>query len=180
MVGNWRIEESDNFPDDLFPLYQEEISSVEMCEQFGRRLLKRPDLTSEKIVTIGYFLCALRRLPLPTKGVSVVVSLKWTNTEGYDLRSIHLSEDAFRFDNAGWETGDFGGDSFGQTILDMEFNWRNREYDAFDAYKWIISLCSYAESEGCTVETNNYSDGAPNWNDEATDVDWKRLPAIGY
>ena len=167
------------FPADLFPLYREEFDTVEGCKKFARSLLKRADLTPEQIVAVGYLLHALCRLPLPTKGIFLVVGLKISGPDGDMTQTIHLSSSVLRFDEAGYEKGDFGSDSYGRAILDIEVGWRNEDYEPEEAYAWITSLCAEAGREGYTVEVENSSDEMPDWDKgEATHKDWNRLPAL--
>ena len=170
-------EAESDFPDDLFALYADEFSLVEKCEQFARNLLKREELTPQEIVQIAGLLYAFQRLPRPTKGVSVSIALRWSNPDGYFLKTISLSEDSFRFENAGWEQGDFGSDSFGSTILEIEHGWRDGS--SYEAFEWIQSACDNAEDKGYTVEIEGDSDNPPDWSEEeSTGEDWQRLPRL--
>jgi len=122
-------EDADNVTDDtkeapeLFGLFAEDSFIVERLIKSVQTLIKRDSTTPEQIFLLAKLLHALTRLPLPTDGIGIELSLgiRHANDE-MSCQEINLDAHSFRLSNFASiiVAPTVGGDAQSETIFETE------------------------------------------------------------
>jgi hypothetical protein len=86
-----------------FGFLQEDRQMIQDLIAGVRRTLKRKSITPQQICGLGKLLHGLERLPRPTSGIDITVTIGSTTPDDSNCQSIGLSESSFEFWNGGTE-----------------------------------------------------------------------------
>jgi hypothetical protein len=107
----------------LFGLFGEDSLVVDRLRASVRTLIKRAQTTPEQIFNLAKLLYALERLPLPTEGIGIELSLSMHHANGErTCQEITLDGSSFRLSTGAWIIIEpsIGGDSEGETVFEVE------------------------------------------------------------
>lgn len=143
-----------------------------------RVLIGRESTTPKQLLGLAKLLFALGRLPRPTNGIDLYLSLgqKFKNGESRHM-VLKLSEIAFELETAAFEIrGNYGGDSSCSFPVQVEVGgFRHAEGPMAFAY-WVSSFVEWAEdpAEVLTLEDGK-ANAAIDWDATGSDNDWDQV-----
>ena len=160
---------------DKFPLWLEEKCIADELVECARMLLQRSDLTAKQVRDIGALILAVQALPLPNKGIEIELMLKFYGDDGStSTQSLYLTDEVFRLDSGGHSKTDFGGDSYGDSVLDMEIGgFRHEEAPAWIQISgWIEEFKVRAIDKEHVLEISGDGLSGLDWEFEPDDSVW--------
>ena len=120
----------------LFAFQIDDGYYIEQVKKAIRGLLKRPDLTSRQVVSIGRALHGLERLPLLTPGLDVHIALGIKNESGASTYDLHFNEKEFITTSGGYVDFGQGSDSFSGPTFQVGISYREYDSNYIMAESW--------------------------------------------
>ena len=171
-------EEGKNLSIELFAFLLEDSYVIEELLGGIRKVLKRKSLTPRQIVGLGKLLHGLKRLPLPTSGIDVTVSIEHRSSDGnLFYRSLRLSDDSFEAMSGGADyTPDVGSDSYTGFSFLVEPGGYRDETSITELEDWITSfIASLCDEEEAFEVEDACEDSAVDWEEVQVDKYWDQL-----
>ena len=179
-------EDAENGTDDredrpeLFGLFTEDSLIVERLIKSVQVLIKRQGTTPEQIFHLAKLLHALKRLPLPTDGICIEMSvgIRHQNNES-SSQDILLGNREFRLSNSAYIIIDprIGGDSEGHTIFDAEVGGYREAAEPYPmtVMDWLDVFDQRIEADE-TLDILDFGDSAGiDWHAETGEKYWEGL-----
>lgn len=163
-----------------FGLFAEDSLIVERLIKSVQALIKRNGTTAEQIFHLAKLLHALRRLPLPTDGICIELSvgIRHENNER-SSQDILLDSQEFRLSNHAYIIIDpkVGGDSEGRTIFEAQVGGfrEAEEPHPMAVMDWLDNLDQRIEADE-TLDISDSEDSAGiDWDAETGEKYWEGL-----
>jgi hypothetical protein len=163
--------EAEDTDPNCYAFYAEDSYPVGQLVGAIRRVMKRPELSTEDIAQLHVFLFAMERLPLVTPGVRMSLGLRLDQGGESDWIEIRMEDGTFTLGRGTW----IGGDA--DTETDFEVSTDYRDGDAFQASNFAQSFRSRAEDVCREVVIEDTSDEPfTGWHLEKDKSRWGSLP----
>jgi hypothetical protein len=133
-----------------------------------RAMLGRDDLHPLQIVSLARLLLGMKRLPLVTPGLDVLVTVTTGTKDDWFSYEIGLSEDVLQIGGGGYVQGPLGGDSYGGWAFMIEKSFRS---DPIDARLESLDGIRYIAAHGA-VKIQDDSD--------ESQLDWENDDGAGF
>lgn len=164
-------EAEESHDTNCYAFYAEDSYPVGQLVGAIRRVMKRPELSTEDLAQLRVFLFAVERLPLVTPGVRMSLGLRLDQGGESDWIEIRMEDGTFTLGRGTWIDGD------ADTETDFEVSTDYRDGDAFQASNFAQSFRSCAEDVCRAVVIGDTSDEPFNgWDLEKDKSRWGSLP----
>jgi len=142
-----------------------------------RRALKRKSVTPQQICGLGKLLHGLQRLPLPTPGINISVTIGSRTGENLFYQSVELSESSFELSSGGAEyTPGVGSDSHTSFSFLVEVGGFRDNCMFTEIEDWISGFIKSLCDEDQALKVDDEDEGlALDWHEEAVEDDWDQL-----
>jgi hypothetical protein len=161
--------------DGLLAFLMEDAPIIESLVSSVRSLLQRPELDPQTISEIGIFLFGLERLPAPTPGISMSLTLQFELNRERDWLCLNIEDDRFVLDK-GFSTYQEGIGSDHYTEIILEVGEGYREGDTFEAMQYAETFAELATDPSRTISiTANADDPFNDWDLESDPDAWGKL-----
>lgn len=161
--------------DEILSFLMEHSEIVERLVSSVRSMLERPELSPRQISQLGVFLFGLERLPYPTPGISMSLSLDFNLKHERVWLCINLDDDRFSLES-GFSNYDprVGSEQEIRMALEVGQGWC--EGDTFDAMLLAETFTERATDSSRTIFiTDNKDDPFNNWDLESDPDAWEKL-----
>jgi len=149
-----------------FAFQMEDRDLVEQLIAAVRLLFHRKRLIPAHAHRVAVVLLALDRLPLPTEGVDISLSLSRRVSEELSYQTLHISEDSFRLDAGGSVySPEVGSDSYGDDLFEVEVGGGRTDPDWMAIADWLDQFRGRAEDEESELDFE--------WNGDESQIDWE-------
>jgi hypothetical protein len=176
---------SDDDAPDLFALYREDKFIVDKLIEIVNVTIGRPDATPEHIYHAGKLLLALIRLPRPTPGMHIVLSVGERTPNGESSHFIlELSGERFGLETSEYVIFDpsVGGDAIGNTCFESEVGGYRDSCDRDVLADYLAAFKSRMLDDTQTVSIEDIEDASNlDWSiDFDEDEYWRMLDSEYY
>jgi hypothetical protein len=158
-----------------FPLWIEEKCIVDELISSIRLLLQRSELRPSELRDLAALILGLEMLPYPTPDLEVDLILRYQNEDGSRHQSLRLSDSVFTLSSGGYYKSECGGDSYGETVLDMEIGGcRLEEAPGWMAASvWLSDFKESIQDTACELEVSCSGHSELDWDAEPDDERWE-------
>ncbi len=158
----------------IFPFWIEEKCIVDELINSIRLLLQRFDLRPSELRDLAALILGLEMLPYPTTDLDVDLILRYQNEDGSRYQSLRLSDSVFNLSSGGYYKSEFGGDSYGDDLVDMEISgYRNEEAPVWASVSgWLSQLQESARDPAYELEVSCSGHSELDWDYEPDDERW--------
>lgn len=164
-------EDEESHDPNCYAFYAEDSYPVGQLVGAIRRVMHRPELSTEDIARLRVFLFAMERLPLVTPGVRMSLGLRLDQGGESDWIEIRIEDGAFTLGRGSW----IDGDAETETVFEVGTDYRDD--DAFQASNFAQSFRSCAVDVCREVVIEDTSDEPFKcWDLEKDKSRWGSLP----
>lgn len=143
---------------DFFPIMPDEAFLVYELSRFVQNLIADSRRTPEDLKNLAIVKLGLQRLPRTTRGVHIRLGVVYRFGGDMNYSDFTISSDEFSLSQGGYVTGDFGGDSFSNTVFECESTgFRDGSVDAWEIGTWLATVQELINM-GAVLSFENYSD----------------------
>lgn len=143
-----------------FGFLQEDCQIIQKLIAGVRRALKRKSITPQQICGLGKLLHGLERLPRPTSGIGISVTIGSRGPEHFFHQSIDLYESSFEFSSGGSEyTPGVGSDSYTSFSFNVEVGGFRDETEVMEVDEWMSGFIQSLCDEGQAFEIDDQEEG---------------------
>jgi hypothetical protein len=162
---------------ELFGFLQEDQSHIQELIAGIRGVLKRKSITARQICGLGKLLQGLQRLPLPTSGVNITVSICSTGPSGSSYQSLLLSESMFEASSGGSDySPNVGSDSYTTFNFLVEVGGYRENVSYTDIEDWVAFFIQSLSEEAQDFEVHDEEESmSVEWQEINTDKYWEQL-----
>jgi hypothetical protein len=169
----------DDAKEKLLGFYGEDRHFLLELKRAIRKLIHRSDTTPEQIYHLAKLLLALDRLPRPTRGLALELSLGLEHANGEkSCQDLYVDETSFRVGNSAWIITDpaVGGDSRSDTILDVEIGGYRELLHPTAFADWVAEFARRVADSDQKLGISDLKSGSEiDWQAEADESDWEKL-----
>lgn len=176
-VGDFEDEADDERDVDLFPFRVDERPIVDELIKLVREVLGRGKVSAAQVRDISKVLYALERLPRPTPGIAIGLTVAYHYNNECTYCELFISEEEFRISSGGntYDPG-VGSDSYGETLFEMETSgFRDGSADWYQLSGWFDSARELLNMEHRISIEDLGDDGEIDWSDEESEDYWDKL-----
>ncbi len=160
---------------ELFPFRLEEKAIVDETIALVREVLRHPSLTPRDLHLAAKVLLALMRLPRPTPGIAIDMTISYRFNNELSYRGIFISEESFRLQSGGSiYTPGVGSDSYSADDIEMEIGGFRSNVDFFLVSGWLES-CRELLNMSAEVSFEDLGDDDVDWDVEDSEDYWDKL-----
>ena len=160
---------------ELFPFRLEEKAIVDETIALVRELIRLPSLTPLNLHLAAKLLLALIRLPRPTPGIAIDMTISYRLNDDLSYRGIFISEDSFRLQSGGSiYTPGVGSDSYSDDSLEIEISGYRSNVSFYLVSGWIDS-CRELLNMSAKVSFEDLGDDDVDWDIEDAEDYWDKL-----
>lgn len=155
----------------------EDCAAIETLIAGVRKALKRKSITPRQICGLGKLLLGLERLPRPTSGIDITVSIGARTPNHFSCQSVSLSDSSFDIESGGSEyTPDVGSDSYTSFSFNVEVGGFRDDTAAEEVYNWVSDFIESLCDESQDIEVEDQTDESMlDWDEKTPEDDWDRL-----
>lgn len=178
---DWESEEDEIYAG-IFGLVLNDIPVIQRLIGCVRKVIARRDVTALQIHDLAGLLWGLERLPAPTSGLDVSLSIGRHYENGESRFSgMALSHHSFRLETESYIIIDpsAGGDSMAATIFEAEVGGYRSMENPFAVGGWLDDFeeaCGEMDKE---IDVTNYGEVEIDWSEEPNPELWERLDFDG-
>lgn len=174
-------DSSESIVVERFGFLQEDRQAIQDLIAGVRWALRRKSITPQQICGLGKLLHGLERLPRPTSGIDITVTIENSTPNYSNYQSIGLSESSFEFWNGGTEyTPNVGGDNYTRFSFCVEAGGYRDDAEVTEVEDW---MCGFIESlcdEDQDFRVADQDEGSVlAWDEKTPENDWDHLDS-GY
>lgn len=176
-VDDFEGEADDESNAELFPFRADERPIVDALVKLVREVLGRGKVSASQVRDISKVLYALERLPRPTPGIAIGLTVAYHFNNECTYCELFISEEEFRISSGG-NTYDpsVGSDSYGETLFEMETSgFRDGSADWYQLSGWFDSARELLNMEHRISIEDLGDDSEIDWSDEETEDYWDKL-----
>ena len=148
---------------DLFGFAREEWCIVDSLITSTRRMLGRSDVEPKDVRHLAALLLGLLRLPLPTEGLHVHVSLEYHYGGSMTGMSLELETGALRLSDVTWEDYGAGGESWSGVMYEVETGGYQYAPYPYGVPAWLEAFQDRASDRSYHVVVDSHSDAELDW-----------------
>jgi hypothetical protein len=175
------VEETDTISEktgpEQFGFLIEDRGLVIELAKIVRSLLQRPDITSELISHIGKLLFAMERLPLPTPGISIDLTMTYRFNDESSFISLFMDDTEFRLSRGGYVYDPaVGGDSYSENVFEVEVGDFRSSVELSEVSDWLDEFKRRALDKEQEIEVEFSGDDSQiPWDEELEADYWDNL-----
>ena len=159
---------------EVFGFLQEDHHHIQGLIAGTRRALTRKSITLTQICGLGKLLHGLQRLPLPTPGIDICVSIRGETDFGSSYQSVRLAESSFELLSGGAEYGPAGSDSYTGFSFLVEVGGFRDDRMLVEVEDWISGFVGSICDEEQEFEVDDQGE-ALEWHEELVEDYWEKL-----
>ncbi len=177
LSGKGKMVRDSSEPDadeEMFPLWIEEKCIVDELISSIRLLFQRFDLRPSELRDLAALILGLEMLPYPTPDLEVDLIFRYQNEDGSRHQSLRLSDSVFNLSSGGYYKSEFGGDSYGDDLVDMEIGgYRNEEAPLWASVSgWLRQFQESVQDPAYELEVSCSGHSELEWDYEPDDDRW--------
>lgn len=160
---------------ELFPFQPEEKAIVDEVIALVREVLRLRSLTPRNLHLAAKILLALMRLPRPTPGIAIDMTISYRFNNDLSYRGIFISEESFRLQSGGSiYTPGVGSDSYSDDDIEMEIGGFRSNMNFFLVSAWLNS-CRELLNMSAEISFEDLGDDDVEWDVEDSEDYWDKL-----
>jgi hypothetical protein len=170
--------DQDKVSPELFGLFAEDKVIVDRLLDSVRRLIKRDGTTPEQVFHLAKLLHALQRLPLPTEGVAIELSLGMNHENGErDSQGVNLGETSLSLSTTRYVIicPSIGGDSECEDVFQVEVGGFRNVVDSMAVDEWLDAFDRRVTADQELEISDNSDSSGIDWGAESGEAYWDRL-----